>query len=111
MVNTKEELEIKLKEKNLKYEWNNEDGICITSEKKQIFKIVDGVKEVMFFAAESSVQKKVNWSRPFKALINDVDSMSIDEEIQESLEFIGDFGFEHSTRIPWQKHDIIILNK
>jgi hypothetical protein len=71
-----------------------------------IFRMYDN-EEVCFMAAETSLL--VENTGPKKLLLY-ANKNELDEKTKSAFIEIGKFAHEKSTRIPWEKNDILIIN-
>lgn len=105
-VKTRCELEKVLTEKNVKWKWLENNDIETISEPMQIFKKYND-EEIIFMAAETSLLNQS--TGPMKKLLYG-DLEEFDEETSNAFIYIGEFAYIESSRIPWEKFDVLILN-
>lgn len=103
---TREEAERKLEEEEVEWEWTEDDTLRVMGPVIRIFRFYGG-KETMFMAAETSfVREDV---RGKKMLVH-ADKSWMGEEEKRALLDIGKFAFRASSRVPWEKNDVLILD-
>jgi len=106
-VKNETELKNKLDEQNITWKWISNGVLQTIGPVMSIFKTyLDD--EIFFMAAETSFMLPQN-SDSKKMLIHGNGEL-FNDETKEAFIRIGQYAFENSTRIPWCKNDIMIIN-
>ena len=105
-VKTEQELEEVLNKKNIQWKWLDNGTVQTISEPINIFRRYNN-EEIIFMAAETSllnIQKG-----PKKKLIHG-NLEHFDKKTEQAFIYIGNYAYNESVRIPWQKYDVLVLN-